>query len=43
MTKIIVGIVLTLLVVTNTGRRVVKMEWNHLQSVSSVVYNGVTR
>jgi len=43
MTKIIVGIVLTLLVVTNTGRRVVKMEWHHLQSVSSVVYNGVTR
>jgi len=43
MYKYIVGALLTLLVVTHTGRRVVKMEWNHIKSVSSVVYNGVTR
>lgn len=43
MSKVIIGIVLTLLVVTSTGQRLVKMEWNHIKAVSSVVYNGVTK
>lgn len=43
MSKYIVGAILTLLVVTHTGRQVVALEWQHVKQLTSTVVNGVTR
>ena len=43
MAKIILGVLIGLILVTDTGHRLVKMQWNHLKQVSVVVYDAVTK
>jgi hypothetical protein len=43
MAKIILGVLIGLILVTDTGHRLVKMQWNHMKQVAVVVYNGATK
>jgi hypothetical protein len=43
MAKIILGVLIGFILVTDTGHRLVKMQWNHMKQVATVVYTAVAK